>query len=270
MARRFTATFWGVRGSAPAMDGTTVRYGGDTSCVEAVCGGHRIALDLGGGARRLGLALANRPPAPVTLLLSHAHYDHVMGLPFFAPFRSPEARILALSPVEGGVARLAAELMRPPFFPVGPEALAARIVDLYAAPGALFEPAEGVTVSCASAAHDGGALAWRIDFDGRSLVYVPDHEAGDPETDRTLAHFSAGCDLLIHDATLPEAAPRGRHGHSSWGAAVLAARRAEARRLALFHHHPEAGDDHLDRLAERAAGTLPGTLVARAGLTLDL
>ncbi|MFD1333736.1 MBL fold metallo-hydrolase, partial [Methylopila musalis] len=240
MARKFTATFWGVRGSAPAMDGATARYGGDTSCVEVLCGERRLVLDLGGGARRLGQELARRPGAPLTLLLSHAHYDHVMGLPCFAPFRMAEAQVLALSPVPGGVAALAAGLMRAPFYPVGPEALTAGITDLHAAPGDMFEPAEGVRLSCAATRHDGGALAWRIDFEGRSLVYAPDHEAGDADTDRTLAHFAAGCDLLIHDATLPGAAPWGRHGHSSWGAAVLAARRAEARRLARFHHHPEA------------------------------
>jgi phosphoribosyl 1,2-cyclic phosphodiesterase len=277
-------TIWGSRGSHPVPGADTLGYGGNTSCVELGLGdGQTVVLDAGTGIMALGERLARRPPAPIHLCLSHLHLDHLQGLPFFAPLRTPgtELHIWAPDPVGMSAREAIARYMSPPLFPF----------ELGDAPAKVsFHPlpAGGWTigsarVSAEPVAHLGPTVGYRFEQGGRSLAYIPDHEPyRDAEPGalepRSLSGYRLARDatLLLHDAQYREheyGARRG-WGHSSVGHAVAFALAARARRLLLFHHDPLHSDADLAAL-ESDAGELwtalgrPPTL-AHEGMRLAL
>lgn len=262
--------FWGVRGSLPVGGGAYRHFGGDTACIEVQAGGHVLVLDLGSGARRLGQRLAGCP-RPVTVLLSHGHYDHVCGLPFFAPLRRPNGPVRLASAIPGGTRGFVDRLLAPPLFPAAPDLVdpAVRCIDLD--PAGTFRPGDGITVTTTPTRHDGGATAFRIEHGGRSLVYGGDHEAGDAAADARLVALMDGADLAILDATggAPHAAGSGGLGHSSWTDAIDLARRAGVRRAVLSHHHPDSTDAGLARLDVAARTLWPRAALARTGQLID-
>jgi phosphoribosyl 1,2-cyclic phosphodiesterase len=271
MADGFEVRFWGVRGSVPVSGPGTEVHGGDTTCLEIRCGDALIVVDLGTGARRLGEAIAAEGRRDVTVLLSHGHYDHVIGLPFFQPLRDPRARVDLISAAPGGTERLVRELLRPPFFPVGVDSFLAEVNYRDVEPDGTFEVGPA-TVRLSPTHHAGTTTAFRIEFGGRSVVTLFDHETGDAATDARLAGFARGADLVILDATgaAPFAAGRGGHGHSTAADALALGMRAEARGIALAHHHPSSEDAGLARLDEDVRSRRPGAFVARAGDVFDV
>ncbi len=277
-------TFYGVRGSIPTPGPSTQRYGGNSACVEVrLADGSLIVLDGGTGIRVLGnQLLRERFIGPIHLLVTHPHWDHILGLPFFAPVFRKGTRILLYSfgpRWMGGRDRPV--LFDGDHFPVRRAELPAQIE--------IVEPV-GDQVSIGAACvtrvrlnHPGGSDGFRIDdADGASLCYLTDNELAPPAAPTTspaeLARFARGTDLLIHDAQyLPSDMPaKAGWGHSLVGDVLKLGRDAEARTVALYHHEPERDDDALDliaRDAERWAQThAPGmqTLVAREGLSLEL
>lgn len=269
----FSARFWGVRGSIPAPGAATARYGGNTVCVEVRCGDHVLVFDAGTGLRPLGQALQAQGVTEIDLFLSHTHLDHVLGWPFFAPAYDPRSRLRVWAghlPDGETIERVVGTLMSPPFFPV-PIAVvkaAASFHDFRC--GETLAPAPGVTLRTAPLAHPGGACGYRVDFAGRSLCYVTDHEQVDGSASPALMALLDNADLLICDATY-EAAEYPAHagwGHSSWQAMCRLAAQARVRRLVLFHHDPDHDDDTLDRIAREAAAMRSGTLVAREGMVV--
>lgn len=260
--------FWGVRGSIAVSGAPYARTGGNTACVEVVCAGERLILDGGTGLRALGDAAAL--PMDATVVFSHVHWDHIQGVPFFAPAYHPGSRLRLLSVSAEGLRGALADQMRPPTFPVGPEALRAQLAWMEARPG---EPVEigPFRLSPLSGAHPNGVVAWRIDAEGRSLVYATDHEHGGA-VDARLIDLAAGADLLVHDAqyTDEEYATKRGWGHSTWREAVEVATRAGAGRLALFHHDPRRDDDAVAVLEHAARALLPGAFAAREGLAVAL
>ncbi|MEZ5266126.1 MAG: MBL fold metallo-hydrolase [Acidimicrobiales bacterium] len=273
--------FFGVRGSTPCCSPEVHQYGGNTSCVVVEApGAHPILLDLGTGCRIYGESLDPAVPFRATALVSHLHWDHVQGLPFFGPAPRPGSHIDLLAPPPGSGMTLGEALdtcLRPPFFPVTVAELPGTITVREAEPGGTF-PLGPVTVTARTVPHVGPTAGFRLEWEGASLAYIPDHQQPGEhaeQVDEQVLALARGVDLLIHDAqyTPEEFAAKSNWGHSTVPYAVEVARRAEARTLALFHHDPLHDDATVDQLLGEArlqAGCGFDVIAAREGLTLRL
>lgn len=251
-------TFYGTRGSCPCAGEQYSVYGGNTACVGvSIEGAEPIALDLGTGARALGAILdARHTPLRASVLLTHLHLDHVVGLPFFAPLRHRDSVIDIYGPrqPEGDLAGALAKLVEPPFFPI-PLAMLPGQVHCHDT-GDEDLAIGGAKVRARSVAHRGPTLGYRIEADGGSVAYIPDHQQPAEETDLddSVLELCAGVDVLVHDGqyTDAELALKPQWGHSTVDYAVRIAREAGVRQLVLFHHDPAHTDADVDRLLERA------------------
>ncbi|HEU0015091.1 MAG TPA: MBL fold metallo-hydrolase [Longimicrobium sp.] len=245
-----TATCWGTRGSIPVPGPNTVRYGGNTPCLEVQADGRRYVFDAGTGIRALSRRLAPEGPIEAELFLTHFHWDHVQGFPFCSQLYDPDTRVRVHGPPQDGasVASVLAGIMAPSYFPVPLQALAA---------GVEFSDVDGapwtdgtVEVAALRVCHPGFTCGYRLTAGGASLAYVPDNELGaaDGALYRRMVELAAGVDLLVHDAMWrDDEYPRFRGwGHGSVSDAVRLAEDAGARRLLLFHYAPERSDDELD------------------------
>lgn len=249
---------WGCRGSIAAPGPATLRYGGNTSCVEVRGPADEvIILDAGTGARPLGDALLREPASRIDLLLTHLHVDHLEGLGMFGPIWSADAELHIWGP-PSPIASLddrIATYFSPPLFPVHLTEVPARVT-FHDAPRAPWTIGS-VTVTAHPILHPGATVGYRLEAGGRSLAYVTDHEPAlgtDLDTVGTswisgfaLAHRA---DVLIHDCqyTEEEYADHVGWGHPSVGHVAAFARRAEVDRLVMFHHHPGHDDDQLDEM----------------------
>ncbi|MGH2340680.1 MBL fold metallo-hydrolase [Segnochrobactraceae bacterium EtOH-i3] len=267
-----TLTFWGVRGSTPVPGRTTLRYGGDTTCLQIQAGPHFLIIDCGSGARRLGHEMMRSGQHEADLFFTHSHLDHVCGLPFFWPAFDPRSRIRVWA---GHIAadmttqEHIARFMSPPIFPVPPSVLKACSFLRFRA-GSVLEPRPGLVVSTMVLNHPGGATGYRFHWKGRSIAIITDHEHGDPEIDAALVPFVSGADVMIYDSMFTDAdyEPHRGWGHSTWSECLALAARAGVRVPVIFHHDPDRSDDELDAIAAEAAALYPGALVAREGMTL--
>jgi CheY-like chemotaxis protein/phosphoribosyl 1,2-cyclic phosphodiesterase len=285
--------FWGTRGSLAKPGPSTLRYGGNTSCVEVrTADGTLIVLDCGTGAHGLGLALGSeRQPLRGHLMITHTHWDHIQGFPFFAPLFSPgnEWDIYAPGGLGQHLERTLAGQMEYTYFPVTLGQLAAtiRYHDLIEGSFAIGR----VRVFAKYLNHPALALGYRLELGSVAIVYSADHEPHAPHLGETLNQagivhgedrrhvaFLAGADLVIHDAQyrLDEYPQKTGWGHTPAELAVDYAVAARAKRLALFHHDPVRDDEAVDRLLEvcrrraAAAGTGLEVFAAAEGQALDL
>lgn len=273
-----TVRFWGVRGSVPSPGAHTSGVGGNTSCVEVRCGDETIVLDAGTGLRGLGeRLLAGERPVEASILFSHVHWDHIQGFPFFSPlFRQATELALYGKPDHGSLEGALARQMMAPGFPVNLDAVPAALSYRDLPLGRPFVVG-GATVRAARLNHPDGVIAYRIEYDGRVVVFATDTEHYADRIDRDLVTLAEGADLLIYDAQYtPEeyagviGGARIGWGHSTWVEGVRVARAAGAASLVLFHHDP-GHDDAAVAAIERAARTiLPGTVAAREGLEIHL
>jgi phosphoribosyl 1,2-cyclic phosphodiesterase len=268
------AHFWGTRGSIAAPGPGTAHFGGNTSCVELTTpSGGILVLDCGTGARSLGNRLLARAAGPVsaTILLTHTHWDHIQGFPFFAPLFQPDNHFKVYGP-EGAHLSLRDVLagqMEHHYFPVELDQLAARIVyqDLHEG----IYQIDGLTVRAQRMNHPSPTLGYRIEGGGRSICYLCDHEPyfedvwreGAPagrlesileEGDRRHAEYMQGSDVVIHEAQYtPDEYPSKRHwGHSTYSYVVELAAAAGVRRLFLTHHDPSHDDEFVAAIEEKA------------------
>jgi phosphoribosyl 1,2-cyclic phosphodiesterase len=298
MDDKFIIRFWGVRGSYPAPGNATVRYGGNTACVEVTVGGRTIILDAGTGIIPLGRDLVRRAAGrslETLLLVSHLHHDHTQGFPFFTPAYIPSTRlhVYGLGADAESLERVLESNQSAQRFPVSLREMGAAKdfcslreteevvwdetgIHIAAANSKVGSEAVRVRVH-RSHAHPGGVYVYRVEWRGRSVVYATDTE-GYVGGDRRLAAFAQGTDLLIHDAQFSEEHYRGQtgapatqgYGHSTVEMACEQAAAAHAGRLALFHHDPSYDDAKLDELQARARGLYVNSQMAFEGLTLDI
>ncbi|MGH8706187.1 MAG: MBL fold metallo-hydrolase [Burkholderiales bacterium] len=272
----FVVRFWGVRGSTACSGPGTVRYGGNTSSIEMRCGERLILFDAGSGIRYLGNQLLAAAPLDVDLYFTHTHFDHVCGLPFFKPFFLPQNTFRLWAGHLGGRMTLHGvmnEFMMSPLFPVPPEVFRADISYRDFSAGETLAPAAGIVLRTAALNHPDGATGYRLEHDGRAVCYITDTEHVPGAPDRNVLGLMAGADLVIYDCMYTDEEYAKRYvgwGHSTWQEAVRLCRAAGARRLAVFHHDPDHDDDMLDAIGREAEAALPGTVVAREGLTLTL
>ncbi|MEM7606079.1 MAG: MBL fold metallo-hydrolase [Myxococcota bacterium] len=268
--------FWGVRGSVPVPGAGTQYFGGNTSCVEVRCGEQRIVLDAGTGLRALGNTMHG--DADVTLLLSHLHWDHIQGLPFFTPLYRPTTRLTIYGASDAGVpfGSALARQMCPPNFPVQWTDLPAAITTHTLSDRQRFRVGD-VTVRCVHLDHPGGGvLAYRLTYDGHSVVYATDIEQ--PHAiDRKLRELAEGADVLIFDSQYTPEEYRGEDGpsrvgwgHSTYEAGAALARQASVGEYVLFHHDPSRQDEAMIALEGRAGRLFHRSRAAREGLVMDI
>lgn len=265
--------FWGVRGSIACSGPRTVRYGGNTSSLEVRCGERILLFDAGTGLRYLGHSL--KGPVDADLFLTHTHFDHVCGLPFFRPFFQPQNRfrLWAGHLAEGmTLRRVLGEFMMAPLFPVPPQVFRARMEYNEFKAGETLHPAPDIAVRTGVLNHPDGATGYRVEYRGKSICYLTDTEHVPGAPDRNILDLIEGADLVIYDSMYTDAEYPAYvgWGHSTWQEGVRLCRAARAKRLAVFHHDPEHDDDMLDGIARDVARELPGSVVARDGLVIEV
>jgi ribonuclease BN (tRNA processing enzyme) len=293
---RFQVRFWGVRGSYPTPGPNTIRYGGNTACVEVGVGGHTLILDGGSGIILLGNDLLRRSagkPLNLTLLITHGHGDHLLGIPFFSPLYDKRTSIDIIGPDLKGLSieELVTPLMSPPYFPVDMRSLPShrrfhtisdeeqiiwcnddiRPTVIYDDEGP--SKAEIRVVARLTNSHPlDGAVIYRIEYAGRRLVFATDVEWRE-ECDPGFLEFVEGADLLIHDAQYtPDEYHEAKEGfgHSTIEMATDVALEAQVRKLILFHHEPTYDDDKLDAMQTEAQARFANTYSASEGMVIDL
>jgi phosphoribosyl 1,2-cyclic phosphodiesterase len=205
------------------------------------------------------------------VFLSHYHFDHIQGLPFFTPLYDAHSVITfhGFRSLGRPVQQVLEEFIAPPYFPVRLAGAPAKVkyVDADVLPVTLSD----VEVSCLPLRHPDGSLSYRLRHDGKTIVFATDHEFGDEATDNSLVRFSEGADHLIYDATYQQSeyeSLRRGWGHSTWYAAVNTARLAKVKNLVLFHHHPDHSDRELDAILRIARKEFPATEIAKEGMEL--
>jgi phosphoribosyl 1,2-cyclic phosphodiesterase len=283
MAQRSTARptdvsirFWGVRGSIACPGPETVRYGGNTSCLEVRCGPHLVILDGGTGLRELGKELLNESggqPIDADLFYSHTHFDHICGLPFFAPCFIPGNKIRMwaghLLP-DNNLENVLCGMMMAPLFPVPMGMLGAQVSFHDFRYGETLEPRPGLVLHTAPLNHPNGATGYRLEYGGKVITYITDTEHRAGELDENVLRLAENADVMIYDSTYTDAEYPAHvdWGHSTWEEGLRLSEAANVKTFVIFHHDPNHNDVFMDRVAVEAEAARPGTLVAREGMVL--
>lgn len=261
--------FWGVRGSLPVSGPGTVRYGGNTSCVEVRAGDELVVVDGGTGLRLFGQSLTH--PVKMRMVFSHLHWDHIQGFPFFGPIYMKESSIDIYSGHKADVSLVTVleGQMQEPNFPVNLGGLPARMTFNEIEPGASVQFGE-LTMKTIGLNHPSGAMGVRFEYAGAVYVHLTDHEHA-PDWEDGIISFCDGADVLSMDTMFaPEDYARHKGwGHSTWKDAVSIAGKAGVKKVVLFHHNPDYDDDRIDELAALASKEFPDLEVAREGMILE-
>jgi phosphoribosyl 1,2-cyclic phosphodiesterase len=269
----FLVRFWGARGSLPAPAATNLIYGTDTCSVEMRCGGHVMIFDVGSGAVGLSYSLLEDGIKDFDIFFSHCHFDHIMGLPFLKPLYDHErsARIYAGHFQDNTTCRQMADgFMAPPYFPVTPKYFDADIEYVDFRPPEILRPHEGIVIRTLRLNHPNGCVGYRVEYGGKAVCYVTDHEHGRGEDNADLLTFLKDADIFIYDCMYTDAEFehfRG-YGHSTWEEGVRLCEKASVKSFVIFHHRPGRDDEDLRRIERDAKAKFPGAIVAASGLEL--
>jgi len=268
--------FWGVRGSTPTPQPENMRYGGNTSCVEVRVNGSIYVFDCGTGFRNLGKSLTTEFKGEAInahIFISHFHWDHIQGIPFFAPLYDSRDNYFSFhsSNRSRGLRRAIEEQMADPYFPVDMTEMAANrhFYDIEE-DRITFDDA---VIQSMWLNHPQGCLGFRVETKEGTLVYATDNEPGHPVFDKNVRKLAQGADILIYDAQyLPEeyeARKRG-WGHSHWREAVNIVMESGTRELVLFHHDPDHSDECVDSIVQQARDYYPSVRAASEGMEIQL
>ena len=265
LSTQLSVRIWGCRGSIAAPEKALGKYGGNTSCIELVLPGNQhLIFDAGTGIRALGNALVQESPLRAAVFLTHFHWDHIQGMPFFKPIYIPGNEFHLYGPAESNEALLdtIAGQIGGPFFPISPDAFRASM--RYNGVQEQELEALGIKITTLYVMHPGTTLGYRVDINGHSVVFAPDNELMpemvEPELSgeaQRFADFAAGADLLIHDcqySSLEYERYRG-WGHSSAHSLGIVAAAAGVKSVLTFHHDPDHSDEDIDRIHLEFAAT---------------
>ena len=268
--------FWGVRGSTPTPQIDNLNFGGNTSCVEVRTADNEcVIFDAGTGIRELGRTLdkeAAGAPVNTKIFLTHFHWDHIQGIPFFAPLYAPNNHI---SFYAGATERPLQETlegqMAQPYFPVDFRQVAAKR-DFHAIEKGCAVKSGSLTVRPFPLNHPQGATGYRIECNASVIVYATDYEHGVPAFDKALREYAQDADVLICDAqyTPAEYETHRGWGHSTWANAIFVARDARVKQLFLFHHDPSHDDEQMMQITHEARLQFENTTAASEGFNAAL
>ena len=271
----FKIKFWGVRGSIACPTPRHIAFGGNTSCIEVAMGGQRVILDAGTGLRELGHWFLKKNVKKFTMLLTHTHWDHINGFPFFSPaFRKDrQFNIMAGHLNElGGVEKILAGQMSQPTFPVPLDMMGSKMDFEDFTYGDTFNLGKGIKIITTPLNHPDGATGYRIEYRGKSMCYITDTEHLIGKPDEKVLEIIEGADLVIYDSTYTdkEFPNRVGWGHSTWQEGVRLCQSANVKTLAIFHHDPDHEDLFMEQLERLARMTWNGAVVAREHMRFNL
>ncbi|MGN6671405.1 MAG: MBL fold metallo-hydrolase [Candidatus Nucleicultricaceae bacterium] len=274
----FVVKFWGTRGSIATSHEHYKEFGGNTSCVSVETQNHFFIFDMGTGLRDLGLWMMQHAKKKAHIFVSHLHYDHVIGFPFFQPAWAPDVTLDIFAPrteKSGTIEHFFGDiLMTPPLFPIDYKSLSSKRI-LHDTKEDLILELDGGEKICVYGIplnHPGGAMGYRINVDNHAICYISDHEHGITSLDEKLEEFIQEADVVIYDATFTpdEYAQKKGWGHSTYEQGINFARQAGVKRLYLFHHDPSHDDDCIKKIEEDAKKIWPHVEAARQGHSYEV
>ena len=274
--RDFTIRFWGVRGSVPTPGAETVRYGGNTACVEVLIGGQRLIFDAGTGLRALGKhLLRTETQIQAHLFFTHVHWDRIQGFPFFIPaFVQGNRFEIYGAPAPNGASIkqcLMEQMLRPNFF-IPLQKMRAEMMFHNISAGSVLQLDDEVKVETIALNRRTSALGFRITYKGLSLVYATDTDNLTEDIDKNLLCMAEGADLLIYDGTYSDMAYHDLNGGANipWERGIEMAKQTKVKEMVLFHHNPTHDDDYLEHMEMEIHERFPHIRLAREGMVMEL
>ena len=272
---KFLVTFWGTRGTRMVSDKNHTVYGKDTICVEVQCGERTLVFDAGSGIISLGYSLIRRGIHSIDLFLSHSHYDHVEGIPFFQPFYNSNFSTNFWSGRLNGIERardIVDGLMKEPYFPIKQEKFLSKIHYKNISDYQTLKLGDGISIETTRLLHPGGATGYRVHYQGKSFAFVTDTSHVQDSSDDHIVEFVRNADLFAYDCsyTAREFPKFANFGHSTWEEAIRIKYQSKAKAMIGFHHMPFRSDSQLDRIAAMLEAKCPGCRVARDGMKIKL
>jgi phosphoribosyl 1,2-cyclic phosphodiesterase len=274
----FVVKFWGVRGSIPAPGADTVRYGGNTSCIEMHIGGRRLIFDAGTGMRMLSKSLQPHMPIEAYMFFTHYHWDHIQGIPFFSPLFTEGncLHIYGAVPTPGlSMKEHFNERVLHINSPVPVSDIKADVKFYDIVCGSNFS-LEDIQIATAALNHPNGAMGYRVTWRGSSVFYCTDTEHFEDRFDENVLYLAQNADLMIYDAMYTDEeynnpkSPKVGWGHSTWQQALKVGEAAGVKRVVIFHHEPNHSDDFMDQIAEQVKVISPNSFLAKEGMEVSV
>jgi phosphoribosyl 1,2-cyclic phosphodiesterase len=271
MSRDFSVKFWGVRGSCPTPGKKTIIYGGNTPCIEVAIGDRILIMDAGTGIRKLGLYIQqNNNELNIDIFITHTHWDHIQGLPFFSPIYKPNNKFTIYGYKDIG--ELITWQFQKNFFPIQFNDIKSKIEFKILKDNSVVNLDDNIRVTTMLTNHGGKNLAYKVESYNKTLCYLGDFEHSEKK-DSTIIDFVKGADLIIYDAKYTDEEYlnyKSGRGHSTWQEGIKLAKAAKADKLALFHHSPFRSDKELKKIEKLSQTVYKDALVAKEGMVINL